>query len=187
MWLLTLGVALFILVHLYPSFAPAHRLQIQNRLGINRYKALFSLLVFVAIACMVAGWRSASHLPLYFVPSWGMVAMIATMPMALMLFFSSHRHSYLRQWLIHPQLLGTLLWALAHLWVNSEARSLVLFGGLGLWALVSIIWISWRQWPYPARSDGTPIATLAGILLGIFASGLLIVWGHGWLTGVALN
>ncbi|MGL6163776.1 MAG: NnrU family protein, partial [Aeromonas veronii] len=68
MFLLTLGVALFTLIHLYPCFAVAHRARLRERLGENRYKGLFSLLVFVAIACIIAGWRSASSLPLYFLP-----------------------------------------------------------------------------------------------------------------------
>ena len=49
MILLTLGVVLFTLIHLYPCFAAAHRVRLRDRLGENRYKGLFSLLVFVAI------------------------------------------------------------------------------------------------------------------------------------------
>ncbi len=81
--------------------------------------------------------------------------MMAVMPIALILFCSGQGPNHLRRWLVHPQLLGTLLWAGAHLAVNSEARSLVLFGGIGLWALVSIVWISVRDWqrhPRPAAN-----------------------------------
>ena len=60
MILLTLGVLLFTLIHLYPCFAAAHRARMCERLGENRYKGLFSLLVFVAIGGILAGWRSAS-------------------------------------------------------------------------------------------------------------------------------
>ena len=44
MILLTLGVLLFTLIHLYPCFAAAHRARMCERLGENRYKGLFSLL-----------------------------------------------------------------------------------------------------------------------------------------------
>ncbi|MCF5847599.1 NnrU family protein [Aeromonas veronii] len=187
MFLLTLGVALFTLIHLYPCFAVAHRARLRERLGENRYKGLFSLLVFVAIACIIAGWRSASSLPLYFLPEWGPMTMTVMMPFALILFFSGQGANHLRRWLVHPQLLGTLLWAVVHLLVNSEARSLVLFGGIGLWALVSMVWISvrdWQRYPRPAANwTGTGISVGAGLA----ATALLVFWGHCWLTGIPLH
>ncbi len=87
MILLTLGVALFTLIHLYPCFAAAHRARLRERLGENRYKGLFSLLVFVAIACIIAGWRTVRPFPLYFLPDWGPLAMMGMMPISLILFF----------------------------------------------------------------------------------------------------
>ena len=36
MFLLTLGVALFTLIHLYPCFAVAHRARLRERLGEDR-------------------------------------------------------------------------------------------------------------------------------------------------------
>ena len=187
MILLTLGVVLFTLIHLYPCFAVAHRARLRDRLGVQRYKGLFSLLVFVAIACILAGWRSASPMPLYFLPAWGPALAMGLMPVALILLCAGQGANHFRRWLVHPQLMGALLWAGAHLTVNSEARSLVLFGGLGIWALVSIVWISvrdWQQKPRPAASwQGTGICVGAGLAL----TALLIFWGHGWLTGIALH
>lgn len=186
MFLLTLGVVLFTLIHLYPCFAVSHRARLRERLGEHRYKGLFSLLLFVAIACMIAGWRSASPLPLYFLPQWGPHAMMAMMPVALVLFCSGQGPNHLRRWLVHPQLLGTLMWALAHLLVNSEARSLVLFGGLGLWALVSIVWISLRDWQKYPRPEANWSGTGISVGAGLVATLLLVFWGHGWLTGIPL-
>lgn len=186
MFLLTLGVALFTLIHLYPCFAVAHRARLRKRLGENRYRGLFSLLVFVAIACLIAGWRSASALPLYFLPEWGPMAMTVMMPFALILLFSAQGPNHLRRWLVHPQLLGTLLWAVAHLLVNSEARSLVLFGGIGLWALVSSAWISVRDWQKSSRPAANWTGTGISVGAGLVATALLVFWGHGWLTGIRI-
>ncbi|MGY3857647.1 NnrU family protein [Aeromonas intestinalis] len=187
MILLTLGVVLFTLTHLYPCFAPAHRARLRERLGENRYKGLFSLLVFVAIGCILAGWRMASPMPLYFLPAWGPMLAMATMPVALILLCAGQGNNHFRRYLVHPQLIGTLLWAGAHLAVNSEARSLMLFGGLGLWALISLVWISVRDWravPRPAATwQGTGISLGAGLAV----TALLIFWGHGWLTGIPLH
>ncbi|WP_421292505.1 NnrU family protein [Aeromonas taiwanensis] len=187
MILLTLGVVLFTLTHLYPCFAAAHRARLRERLGENRYKGLFSLLVFVAIACILAGWRSASPLPLYPLPAWGPALTMAAMPLSLILLCSGQGQNHLRRWLVHPQLLGTLLWAGAHLTVNSEARSLVLFGGIGLWALVSIVWISVRDWQQKPRPEASWQGTGISLGAGLAITALLIFWGHGWLTGIPLH
>ncbi|MFQ2091003.1 NnrU family protein [Aeromonas taiwanensis] len=187
MILLTLGVVLFTLTHLYPCFAAAHRARLRERLGENRYKGLFSLLVFVAIACILAGWRSASPLPLYPLPAWGLILTMAAMPVSLILLCSGQGQNHLRRWLVHPQLLGTLLWAGAHLTVNSEARSLVLFGGIGLWALVSIVWISVRDWQQKPRPEASWQGTGISLGAGLTITALLIFWGHGWLTGIPLH
>ena len=187
MILLTLGVVLFTLTHLYPCFAVAHRARLRERLGENRYKGLFSLLVFVAIACILAGWRSASPLPLYPLPAWGPTLTMAAMPVSLILLCSGQGQNHLRRWLVHPQLLGTLLWAGAHLTANSEARSLVLFGGIGLWALVSIVWISVRDWQQKPRPEASWQGTGISLGAGLAITALLIFWGHGWLTGIPLH
>lgn len=187
MILLTLGVVLFTLTHLYPCFAAAHRARLRERLGENRYKGLFSLLVFIAIGCIIAGWRMASPLPLYFLPAWGPALVMGVMPVALILLCAGQGANHFRRYLVHPQLIGTLLWAGSHLAVNSEARSLVLFGGLGLWALVSIVWISVRDWRSQLRPAATWQGTGISLGAGLALTALLLFWGHGWLTGIPLH
>ncbi|MBL0647396.1 NnrU family protein [Aeromonas caviae] len=187
MILLTLGVVLFTLTHLYPCFAAQHRARLRDRLGENRYKGLFSLLVFVAIGCILAGWRSASPMPLYSLPVWGPPLVMGIMPIALVLLCAGQGANHFRRWLVHPQLLGVLLWSGAHLAVNSEARSLVLFGGLGLWTLISIVWISMREWGRHPRAAATWQGTGISLGAGLALTALLIFWGHGWLTGIPLH
>ena len=141
--------------------------------GENRYKGLFSLLVFVAIGCILAGWRSASPMPSIFCLSGAHPGDgdHADRPCPAVCGAGAN---HFRRWLVHPQLLGVLLWSGAHLAVNSEARSLVLFGGLGLWALISIVWISMREWgrhpvpPPPGRGRGS-------------------VWVRGWPSRLCLS
>ena len=42
----------------------------------------------------------------------------------------------------HPQLTGFKTWAVAHLLVNGDVASFVLFGGLLAWAVVAVILIN---------------------------------------------
>ena len=51
----------------------------------------------------------------------------------------------------HPMLVGTVIWAIAHLLVNGDLESIILFGGLLVWAKVSMIAINRAQpiWEKP--------------------------------------
>ena len=122
MILLTLGVLLFTLIHLYPCFAASHRAACASGWG----ESLQGTLLVAGVHRHRLHHCRLAHrqpLPLYFLPAWGPTLMMAVMPIALILFCSGQGPNHLRRWLVHPQLLGTLLWAGAHLAVNSEARS----------------------------------------------------------------
>ena len=48
----------------------------------------------------------------------------------------------------HPQLTAVKLWAVAHLLVNGDSASLLLFGGLLVWAVLEVVIIN--------KQDGKP-------------------------------
>ena len=48
----------------------------------------------------------------------------------------------------HPQLTAVKLWAVAHLLVNGDSASLLLFGGLLVWAVLEVVIIN--------QQDGKP-------------------------------
>jgi uncharacterized membrane protein len=54
----------------------------------------------------------------------------------------------------HPQLTGFSIWAVAHLLVNGDTASFILFGGLLAWAIVEILLINAKEgpWQRPARA-----------------------------------
>ena len=91
----------------------------------------------------------------------------------------------IKQILRHPQLTGVLIWAAAHLMMNGDSRSLVLFGGLGSWALLEIIFINRRDgaWVKPeVPGIGQEIKILAISLVAFLA----LMFGHPWFAGVAV-
>ncbi|MGD8734450.1 MAG: NnrU family protein, partial [Gammaproteobacteria bacterium] len=81
-------------------------------------------------------------------------------------------------------LTGVLIWAVGHLLANGDSRSLVLFGGLGLWCVMQIVAINRREGPWirpdpvPRRMDAVPV------VIGIIAYAILL-WAHPWLFGVS--
>jgi uncharacterized membrane protein len=80
----------------------------------------------------------------------------------------------------HPQLIAVKTWAIAHLLVNGDVPSLILFGGLLAWAVVEVILIN-RQtaWTKPAKVE-VNIGKEIGAVVGAVAVYGLIAWVHYW-------
>jgi uncharacterized membrane protein len=186
MTLLALGLLLFAGLHLVKSLAPAMRSHLQERLGENAYKGIFSLLVLASLALIVFGWRSAIPQFVYAPsPALTMPALLL-LALAFLLMVVSTRPSRLRRVVRHPQLSGVALWGIAHLLLNGDSRAMLLFGGMTLWAVVEILAINHRDgsWVKP-RAPG-PAAELVNLLVaaGVVA---LLVYLHPWLAGVAVT
>ena len=77
-----------------------------------------------------------------------------------------------------------IVWGIAHLLANGESRSIILFGGLTLWAVAEIVLLNRRDgaWekPAPAPRKKDVIAVVAGVVVYFVFAHL-----HGWLFGVS--
>jgi hypothetical protein len=79
------------------------------------------------------------------------------MVLAIYLYAASGAKSALARKMRHPQLIAVKTWALAHLLVNGDLPSLILFGGLLAWAVVSVILINraQRDWTPPVAKPAS--------------------------------
>jgi uncharacterized membrane protein len=102
----------------------------------------------------------------------------------LILFFASQAPGNIKRFIRHPQMTGTILWGVAHLLTNGDTRSVTLFGGLTVWAVLEIVMINRRdgQWqrPGPAAIKFDVIPVIIGSV--IFA---VVLYFHGSLFGVS--
>lgn len=181
MLILSAGVALWWAAHLFKRIAPQRR----AALG-DKGKGLVALALGGAVLMMIFGYRMAEGA--YF---WGRspaTVGINNLMMIVALYLTSPGPSKgaLFYKMRHPMLTGFALWALAHLLVNGDVPSFVLFGGLGLWALVEIAVIN------RAEPNWTPPAKGAIKKDAIFAAAsvvLLAVIGaiHTWLGAAAFG
>jgi uncharacterized membrane protein len=182
MTLLIIGLAVWWVVHLTPALAVPLKTSLVARLGQTAWRGLFSLLTVLGIVLMVLGWRSTTPTPIYAPPAGPLFALVA-MVIALALFFSSRVPTDIKRWLRHPQLTGVLVWSLAHLAVNGDQRSLLLFGGLGLWAAIEIVAINRRDgaWvkPAPVGLARSCVPLAIGAIIWV-----LLIWAHPWIAGV---
>lgn len=175
MLLLVLGVLLWSGAHLFKRLAPDAR----ARMG-DKAKGPIALALLAGLVLMIWGYRVAEVGEVY----WGRhaatvgIADLANL-FAIYLFAVSGMKTWLTSKIRHPQLTAVKTWALAHLLVNGDLPSFVLFGGLLAWAVIEVILIN-RQGkpakatgPFPARKE--IIAVVASLVLYG-----LIAWAHYW-------
>ena len=175
MALLLAGITVWFVVHLFPAVAPASRENMIFKLGENAYKGLFSLLILAALLMIVFGWKSSAPTGLYVPPVAPGLLPAVMVFVAFVLFFSSKFNTHARRYLRHPQMAGTLLWAVAHLLTNGDSRSVALFGGLAIWAVLEIVLCNRRDGPRAELPAASLKFDLIAVVIGAVAWAIL---GH---------
>ena len=182
---LVLGLLLFTGLHLYPAAAPAQFEALRGRVGVNGAKGIVALGVLAGLALIVFGWRASPPAWVYAPPPVLRGPAMLLIALGIWLFVLSTRPSVLRRILRHPQLLGVFLWAVAHLMLNGESRSLVLFGTLAAWCVLEIVLINRRDGGY-APPAAPPVSTdIVTAVLAVVAI-VALAYAHPWLAGVAV-
>jgi len=162
-WLI-LGLLLWSGAHLFKRIAPGPR----GAMG-EAGKGAVAVVALAGIVLMVLGYRMADGA--FF---WGRTPMLTGINNLLMLlsvymFAAAGMKTALARKMRHPMLGAVKVWALAHLLVNGDVPSLVLFGGLLAWAVVEMIVINRAEpdWtpPPPAPWRKEAVAVVAAIVV----------------------
>lgn len=153
MLILVLGIVALIGLHMIPYFAIGFRANMQAKLGAGAYQGLFALAVLASFAVIIFGWRGINPGFAYAPPSWGMHVTPFLTLFAFILFIASNAPTNIRRLIRHPQMTGVFLWATGHLFANGELRSVLLFGGFAVWAVLAIIGANRRDevWIMPDK------------------------------------
>ena len=174
MLILILGVALWWAPHLWKRLAPESRASWGEK-----GKGLVAGALVVSVLLMIWGYKTAEG-PVWWGRSAALVGINNLLVLvAFYLFAASGMKTRVTATIRNPQLVGFALWAVAHLLVNGDLPSIVLFGGLLAWALVEIALIDRTSWvrptgPFPARKEAM---AAAGALIVMVVVGVI----HGWL------
>ncbi|MEP2531798.1 NnrU family protein [Shimia sp.] len=169
MTLLVIGVVLWIAAHFFKRVMPDAR----ARMG-DKGKGVIALILFASIALMVIGYRSAEYVHVYTTPSWGIHLNNLIMVFAVILMGLGNSKSRFNGVTRHPMLAGVRAWAIAHLLVNGDLASLILFGGMFVWAFVQVILINraepdWTK-PEPGNLAGDiKLLVISVVVFGVFA------------------
>jgi uncharacterized membrane protein len=175
MLVLILGVVLWSAAHLYKRLAPTSRASLGDK-----GKGLVAAAILVSVVLMVLGYRAAPFIAVWTPPAFLVHVNNLLMILAFYLYAASGMKTRITARIRHPQLTAVKTWAVAHLLVNGDLASIILFGGLLAWAVVEVIRIN-RAEPVWTRPAPVPVAKEA-----MAVAGALIVTGivgaiHGWL------
>ncbi len=215
-------LAVFLVAHVIPAL-PSVRRALQARLGEGGFIGAYSLLSLLLFAWLIRELLLAPYIPIWFAGPWSFWFAIVLMPLALFLLGAGalapnplsvafvtrpFRPDTPGAVAItrHPILWGLGLWGFAHLPANGHLAGLILFGSLGVFALIGIGIVEGRrqellgvaQWqalagatsylPFVAILRGRarwPLdrVSLIGGAVGLLAAVLLLAGGHLWLFG----
>ncbi|MFN3578263.1 MAG: NnrU family protein [Tabrizicola sp.] len=175
MTLIILGLALWWAAHLWKRLAPASR----ARFG-DPGKGVVAVGVLAGVVLMVMGYRGAGQIDLWYPPRFLVHVNNLLMLFAFYLYAASGMKTRITGVIRHPQLTAVKTWAVAHLLVNGDLASVVLFGGLLAWAVVEVILIN-RAEPRPAPPAPAAMGREAGAAVGAVVVMGVVMLIHNWL------
>ena len=149
MTLLILGLILWIVPHWLKRLAP----NLRASMG-ARGRGVISILLFIGLGLIIYGYRQADMINIWYPPAFLTHINNLLMVVAVAVFAMAHTKGRLRGKIRHPMLVSVKIWATAHLLVNGDLASIILFGGMLIWAVVSVILINRAEdWTRPEPGD----------------------------------
>jgi uncharacterized membrane protein len=171
---LILGLILWTAAHLFKRVAP----DLRARMG-KAGKGLAAVGILAGLVLMVIGYRQAVPVDVWITPAWTKHLNNLMMLGAVFLYGMSATKGRLRGAIRHPQLTAVKVWAVAHLLVNGDLASLVLFGGLLGWAVLEVVLINRAEdWNRPKPGEAKRDILLVIITLVLFFA---MTFVHNWL------
>ena len=183
------GLALFLGVHSVRVFANGWRSQTLARIGEKPFKGVYSLLSLAGFVLLVWGYGQARQQGvMLWSPPTAMrhIAALLTLLSFVLMAAAYVPGNQIKAKLHHPMVLGTKVWALAHLLANGSLADTVLFGSFLLWAVVLFAASRRRdRREQTVYASGTAGATAITVAVGVVAWAVFAFWLHRVLIGVS--
>ncbi|MEM7461446.1 MAG: NnrU family protein [Pseudomonadota bacterium] len=187
MVIFVLGLVLFLGTHSVRMLAPEWRDKQLENLGKRSWQGIYSVISLTSLAILIYGYALAQpEAPIiYITPVWTRHLAFLLMAIAFISLMAGNLPpGRLKPALKHPMLMAVMIWAFAHLTVNGDLASIVLFGSILAWSIWNRISVSHRVEALP--QPGPVTYDMAAIVLGL-AIWVLFIWKlHEWLIGVPL-
>jgi uncharacterized membrane protein len=176
MTLLVIGNILWVIAHSFKRVLP----NLRNSLG-NAGKGAVAISLIIALVLIVTGYRSAEYVAVWTPPNFLVHINNILMLTAILVFALGHTRGRLRGRLRHPMLTSVKIWAVAHLLVNGDLASLILFGSMLAWAVLAVILIN-RSETRTAPKPGTAKRDIVLVFMVVFI--FLLISALHWFFGV---
>ena len=186
---LIVGLLLFLGVHSTRVFADDWRNQTLARIGEKPFKGIYALLSIVGFVLLVWGYGQARQqgVMLWNPPvATRHLASLLTLIAFMLLAAAYVPGNQIKAKLHHPMVLGTKVWALAHLLANGSLADTVLFGSFLVWSV--LLFAASRRRDRREKTvyaAGTAGATAIAVAAGVVAWAVFAFWLHRVLMGVS--
>lgn len=185
MWILILGLIIFLGNHSIQMLAPQWRDEMVVKLGKLGWRGLYSVFSLGSLGLIIWGFSEArpDAPDLYYAPSWMPHLTMMLMLIAFVFMVAgSLPTGYIKARLKHPMITGVIIWASAHLLMNGDLASVLLFGSILAWAI-------WNRIDVDRRSSGVLVASsifpdIIALVVGLGLWLLMLYVLHGMLIGV---
>ncbi len=180
------GLILFFGSHLFSAFRTRGEGDIALRMGRGPYMGLYSLVAVAGFVALVWGY---AHIKPGWVnfdtpPDWRRHVTMALMLPAMVLIVAAYMRpvGFIKKAVKHPMLAAVKLWALAHLLVNWDLASIILFGSFLIFGVLDRIMVK-RRGDTAAAAKPNVLGDLLSIAVGLALYLLLVYQLHGDLFG----
>jgi uncharacterized membrane protein len=182
MALLIAGLFLWVAAHLFKRLAPA------TRAGFgDTAKGGIAIALVASLVLIVVGYRGQDAAPqIWYPPAFLTGINNLLMVFAVYLYAASGMKTRITAIIRHPQLTAVKIWAVAHLLVNGDLASIILFGTMLAWAVVEVILINRAEpvWTRPAPAPmGKEIGAVVGTIIVVGVIGFIHNWLGYWPFG----
>ncbi len=184
--ILVVGLIVMLGAHIFVTFR-SERARLVERLGVSGYRAAFSLVSLAGLVLIVwgyANYRAHEWVQLWSPPAYLRHVTVGLMLISVVLIVAAFVPSHIKTWTKHPMLASIKIWAFAHLLINGDLGSILLFGSFLAWAVYARI-------AAKRRGDLGPQAAPAGwtndivvVVVGIVVYLLLGFYFHPYIIGV---
>ncbi|MBI1202748.1 MAG: NnrU family protein [Rhodopseudomonas sp.] len=183
---LIVGLVVFLGSHLFITRRDARAGAIAQ-LGLNGYRALFSVVSIIGLALIVWGYseyRAHEWIAVWTPPVFMRHITITLMLLASIVIVAAFIPSHIKTALKHPMLVAVKTWALAHLLVRGDLGSILLFGSFLAWGVFARIAAKRRGDNGPGVAPRSWRNDVTVVVFGVALFVALGLYFHPYVIGV---
>lgn len=183
------GLLVFFGTHFYSALRRRDGEGLADMIGPGPYKGIYSVITGIGFVALVWGYGNLK--PWIFLadpPSFMKhITMLLMLP-AVILIVAAYTPwtGFIKKAVKHPMLVAVKLWAFAHLLVNWDVGSLILFGSFLAFGVIDRMALKTRGDIGAAAAEPNVLGDLVALAVGAALYALLIYELHRVITGVGL-